>query len=770
MKNLPIQLVEFRGQQDEFLAEGMGSDALCKWITEDLCFSQCDAVFNQFEEWKPIFDERERLGNYAPMLFEVQLHQKAEAKSYRKDIGSILNFRHSPNIVGMSGRRKMLVKVNNKDALIRLSNRFKRQPDVKINNKVLRAYAAIESVNLFRPSMDEDLLNKALKIRLVDYCDEYLNRSCEERLRMACEEFEQSCSRINYCDGVSIYETYGTSQEMISRIATLDGILSIQMMPYMSIDVLDAEIDDELRPKTPETDVTYPLVGIVDTGIQKIPPISPWINGETQCPKWDEEDISKDHGTMVASIILYGDDLCGEKRTGAEPCIIRDCVVHSRNLQVSEAECLYLIEKAISANPDVKVWNSSMGSNRDAPYDCISEYAMALDRLQKEHNIVICKSAGNKNGESNRISCGADSLRSLVVGSTTYEYNQEGKCVENWSPTSRIGLAAGAVIKPDLANLGGDTGSMIKLLSKDNRIVKNCGTSFSTPRIAAMAANIAKQLGNNYDPTLVKALLISNTYYPEGIENEEAEDKVAKLGFGVPLPIDSILYNDENEITMIFPCQFLKGHNFQVTKFIFPECLVENEVYYGDITITIAADPILNPKQATEYCQTDVEVALCTYEREKTVNLADPATPRIYRNRVRLENSKNVLVENCYKHGNNLEQDSGLWEYNQIDKSHKFSPIKKYHIDLSKMKETDKTKFLNKNRQWALKLSSIFREETIQSLESEELTFKAFVVMTIRDTKKKGLLYNQAIQQLSARNFHHQSINVQQNLFVESEN
>ena len=36
MKNLPIQLVEFRERQDDFLAEGGGQDVLQSWITDNI--------------------------------------------------------------------------------------------------------------------------------------------------------------------------------------------------------------------------------------------------------------------------------------------------------------------------------------------------------------------------------------------------------------------------------------------------------------------------------------------------------------------------------------------------------------------------------------------------------------------------------------------------------------------------------------------------------------------------------------------------------------
>ena len=83
MKNLPIQSVEFRGRKDDFLTEGGGKDVLQRWIQDDIdiCREQSSRVYNQMNSWMELFNERERQHNDLPLLFEVELHQKEEAKS-----------------------------------------------------------------------------------------------------------------------------------------------------------------------------------------------------------------------------------------------------------------------------------------------------------------------------------------------------------------------------------------------------------------------------------------------------------------------------------------------------------------------------------------------------------------------------------------------------------------------------------------------------------------------------------------------------------------
>lgn len=773
MKNLPIQFVEFRERQDDFLAEGGGLDLLQGWIKDniDICREHCDYVYGKMNSWLQLFDERVQQQNLMPLLFEVDLHPKAEAKSYRKDILAMLNLKGEKNVIGMTARRKLLVKVNNRTSLQQLSMRFHSNAFNVATTKGLRAYASIESVDLFHPVVEESVTGQLLKIKLADYGNEYYNQACEHYLYQLCEEYGQPCVKLNYIEGLRLYKTIVESEDFIKRIATLDGVYSVQKMPYMTFNVINAPWEDEVPSESPQNRVDYPIVGLLDTGTEEdLVSMGLWMDGDNQIPtEWDPADVSKDHGTQVASILLYGDKLCGEKRTGTGPCKIRSCVVNTnpRCMTVPEDECIDLIKKAIARNPDIKIWSSSMGSQKEASLSEISDYAKVLDALQQEHNILICKSAGNRKGDENHITCGADSVLSLVVGATTFNLNQDGERVENWSPVSCMGLAAGSIIKPDLANLGGDEANPIHVINEFERIIGVCGTSYAVPRISASAVAITKMLGDKYSPLLVKALLIHSASYPLCMIEEDLEERVRKVGFGIPQVVDDIMHNDENEITMIFPCHFQKGFEYQVAKFVFPEGMVEKGSFYGDITMTLVANPILNFNQGTEYCQTDVEVGLYTYADEHYIDLNNVDTSRYYRNSLRLDGCINVLLEDKYSHRRN-QGGYGLWECNQIDKLHKFSPVKKFHVNLENMTDTNKRNALNANRHWALKLSALFREESENSIARDDLQFEAYLVMTIRDPKNRGIVYNQAINQLNERNFVHQSIELRQDIEIGS--
>ena len=107
-----------------------------------------------------------------------------------------------------------------------------------------------------------------------------------------------------------------------------------------------------------------------------------------------------------------------------------------------------------------------------------------------------------------RITHGADSLMSLVVGSIAHAKTTVRDAeVNHRSPFSRVGPGVEFTVKPDLVHYGGNIDTHMKMLSEMGRSISLCsGTSFSTPRVASLAANLAFELGGNFDPLLIRTL------------------------------------------------------------------------------------------------------------------------------------------------------------------------------------------------------------------------------------------------------------------------
>lgn len=116
------------------------------------------------------------------------------------------------------------------------------------------------------------------------------------------------------------------------------------------------------------------------------------------------------------------------------------------NIRGFEDDLISNIKEAIDKKFDVvPIWNLSVSLNKTISEDSFSDFAVALDEIQKKYNILICKSAGNcKNflyqQPTDRLVQGADSVRSLVVGSIAQAKNPyDISDIDNPSPFSRIG-------------------------------------------------------------------------------------------------------------------------------------------------------------------------------------------------------------------------------------------------------------------------------------------------------------------------------------------
>ena len=454
--------------------------------------------------------------------------------------------------------------------------------------------------------------------------------------------------------------------------------------------------------------------------------------------------------------------------TKCGPCKIKSCIVNTDRTQIYENELVANIQNAIAKHPDIKIWNLSQGTTKTIDNDRYSDLGIALDSLQKDNRILICKSAGNVDprAENQRITDGADSLLSLVVGSIAHKKTTNNDAKENdRSPFSRIGPGVENAVKPDLVHYGGNMDTHLSLFSEWGRqFCRWSGTSFSTPRITALAANLNQMIGGECNPLLLKALLVHNSDYPVGL-SKTPEELRREMGFGLPSVITDMLNNDADECTMVFHQTLQKGTNIVSLDFPYPQSLVENGYFIGEITLSMAVNPVINAGQGCEYCQSQVDVLLETYDHVEHVQLGEG----MMRNESRTsKDAVNVLNASIYS--SKAFKKEFAEERMLIEQGDKYQPIKKYYVDLSKMTDTNRRKALGENRKWALKLTGLYRDAAVQALErdGEVLSQDVVVVVTIKDPRHRGTIYTECLDLLEQRGYVHNDINIHNDIRVDN--
>lgn len=334
-----------------------------------------------------------------------------------------------------------------------------------------------------------------------------------------------------------------------------------------------------------------PTIGVIDTIFETNVYFKDWV--EYHCkvnPEIPQDENIEFHGTAVSSIIVDGptlnpdlDDNCGRFK------VRHFGICNSK--QSSSFEILRKIQEIVQQNPDIKVWNLSLGSTMEISNTYISPEAAILDSLQSQYDIIFVVAGTNRtrsNPTSIKIGAPADSLNSVVVNA----------CDRERQPVSyhRCGPVLSFFNKPDLSYFGGTANDGVTVCAS-NCTQKVYGTSYAAPWISRKLAYLIHKL--SLPREVAKALLI------DAAAGWNASREVStSIGYGVvPQKIENIVRTEPNEIKF-----FISGvtetyktyaHNLPVPldgeKFPFfakatlcccPPCTRDQGVDYTDIELS----------------------------------------------------------------------------------------------------------------------------------------------------------------------------------------
>jgi len=378
-------------------------------------------------------------------------------------------------------------------------------------------------------------------------------------------------------------------------------------------------------------------VAVVDTGVSSA------CTGVTRAviatiPQLPEGSVSPhlEHGTFVASRVLYGDELENGLRSGLlkPQCPIVDIPVigvdaNGREVPVHEGHLASAIDAIIPALPaSARVMNVSLGTNAPASDGQVSIVAQVLDKHARDKDIVVVTTAGNIRDPRLlaqypsahpqpccRIDSPGDSLLAITVGSIA-KYVDTGSLsrARELSAFSRRGPGPFGGIKPDVVAHGGNcladgsTSSRIGvhgLAASGSSWECDYGTSFAAPLVSSMAAKLFDHYGNP-SANLVRALLLHFTQ--PALSPSIPCQREHLVGLGEP-DLDAARWASEHSAAFLHSGQLTAAtHTF--LPFFVPACLAVNGNGRLQIKVTVVINPPVSPDNQLEYSQARVSLGL----------------------------------------------------------------------------------------------------------------------------------------------------------------
>ena len=341
-----------------------------------------------------------------------------------------------------------------------------------------------------------------------------------------------------------------------------------------------------------------PTIGVIDTLFDESVYFSNWVENTDyldDIERMMETDNNRDHGTAVSSIIVDGprlnpwlDDGCGRFR-------VRHFGVCSE--KISTARLVRKITEIVDKNPDIHVWNLSLGTEDEISKNFISYDGSVLDELQAKKNIIFVISGTNDNRDDKnprlKIGAPADSLNSIVVNAVRRDgrpatYSRKGKVLSFFN-------------KPDVAYYGGDFDERITVYTSNGEDYVY-GTSFATPWISRKLSYLIDIIGLPRE--VAKALIIDSA---AGWDYKLGTYKIKDImGYGiVPIDISGILSTESEEIKFIL---YGTSESYRTTNYAIPVPRDDDNKYPYIARATMCYFPECSRSQGVDYTNRELSL------------------------------------------------------------------------------------------------------------------------------------------------------------------
>lgn len=713
----PVKRVKFSSNdRGVSLVKGGGPKTSFKHIDDDFM----KELFTEIERIKEVIESCK----IDETISVVEIEKKALAKSHRPT--SIFNEHTCPFVgdLGLSEENtgQFLIKVSSQG----LSLLEKTMSRIFVNDNVRDELSTIRGIYPFEPNIDTENANKIL-IRLISLKEEATQNEINEKFFKIVQQHDIKYSLV--LENPYIYYVYDDDKnkidKLILKLKEVAILFSAQKSQSIVVEPLSLQ-DTEALPSNipvPEDDIDYPLVAVVDTTVKiDCPAISPWIDGMKTAIIEQEQEYS--HGSFVAGLITNGSFYNNHPGFPKVQSKVFSVGVLGKN-GGNFLEIKNMMERVQRENSEIRVWNLSLGEDGPVSMHEISKFAVWLDKFQMQHNCICVIAAGNINNvadrrswppepgspkNAQRISSPGDSVMGICVASMSHIDYPGVIGLDEPVCYSRSGPVANLILKPDHIHYGGTSEVGIKSVSANKNqcgIVQNLGTSFSTPLVSTVTANLWKNMGEDTPRYIVKGMLAHSAKLHHEIKNEYR----AYYGWGKPQEHNQILYCDENEITIIFEGEISSNREI-IHKLPFPivsSMRLDNGKVKGEFFMTVSYDPPLDPDRAFEYCLVNIEAGL------------------------------GEVLDGRFT--NKIPSEKAGFEYELIGGRYKWSPVKVYHKKYPQGVDVE---------DWKLQIKMMTRDGFVTPAY---FTQKFAVILTVRALDDGAEVYNEMVRLMNQYNW-----------------
>lgn len=740
-KYLPIKMVLQRNKDIEKNTGGGGELKIFRDVTQDLKDEISEKFNNILDFYKDLFLEDE----FIPAVSKITVIPEAIAKSHKPN-----DLCQKFSIIGGGGLNETYVKVTKES--IEDTIRLIQDPPSK---KFMANLSAIEDIqpiknhekiatSLLDFSNDEkfNLIKDKIKLKIFDFNNEIDNNHIMDYVENKFLEygFKERYSIKNYGGKIKLIKIEVSSYDDIITLSKINGIETIdffQEYSQPSNELLSSEFEKILEEDGPSSET---IIGIIDGGISdENIYLKPYIEERIEYVPKDYQNHK--HGTFIASTIQYGNKLNGIDIEKEKKFKFLDVVAIPNNDEkygnvdtINESDLVVILEEVMEKySKKVKIWNLSLGLNKICS-DKMSDLGLFLDYIQDKYDVQIFVSSGNilsplrewpvKNelGDKDRITSPAESVRAITVGSLAL-YDSDDSIVKKNAPSpfSRRGPGVSYITKPELVDYGGNirrnksfSGIGIKGLDIKGNIIEGIGTSYSNPRIVQKFASVYDEMVEK-DILIAKALIIHSARMQSKEFLEIDRENMKYFGFGMPvLNTQEVLQCSDDEVTLIFHQKVPKGSHLEMFDFPYPQSLIRNDKYFGEICMTLVYNPPLDQKYSGEYCRTNIDVGFGVYKKNENGKFD-------YKSEVPLEHS----WEDKY-------------EQSRVKNGYKWSPIKSYY---RKIKNG-----IAKGYGWKIRVDLTQRNNT--NVEEQDFV----LIITIKDPDGNDI-YSEVINELKNKGY-----------------